>query len=113
MKTIACAFAVAVLAALVLAPTAAEACSCFPRPIPVCEEISRSSVIFVGKVLSVTTPTPRPTPSAQYNTVRFAVEEAFKGVTTSETTVETASSTAMCGYAFQVGTTYLVYGSGT
>ncbi len=82
----------------------AFACSC-SEPNPVSEDLKRSDAVFMGEVLHVRT---EQTGSA----VEFKVDRAWKGVSTENITVVTADSGASCGYNFEEGKEYLVYGLG-
>lgn len=100
--------AVAVFAAAFY-PDVAAACSCVPSPVP-CGSL-KGSTVFVGTVLSrseASVEGPGPEARAGY-AFEFAVGEAIAGITDPNVTVQTDTSTAACGYPFEVGETYLVY----
>lgn len=65
-------------------------------------------VIFTGKVIDMGSDSffiNRP--------VHFSIYRAFKGVSGNETTVYTSGSSSSCGYTFETGKEYIVYGSKT
>lgn len=88
-----------------------SACSCLMDNIQstgkkVKKAFSQSSAVFYGEVLSVT---------RQENSVRvtFKVDKSWKGLTTGEAIVSTGENSAMCGFNFEVGKTYIVYANGS
>jgi len=88
------------------APEQAHACSCaMPRSTQ--ESIDTTDVIFSGTVEDV-----RMSGEWEFE-VSMTVDEDWKGLETSERgelTVYTAKDSAACGYAFEEGEEYLVYG---
>jgi hypothetical protein len=106
MKSVVC--AVAVIAAGLAAPDAADACSC-AVPKPACEAAWTTAAIFSGRVLTVHSSQPKKGPFIPRTRVRFAVVEAFKGVSDKEIEVETGGGGGDCGYRFRQGSEYLVY----
>jgi hypothetical protein len=91
---------------LVLGGGRALACSCAPSPAPT-EALAGAHAVFLGKVLRVQGQTD---PLAQGGVrATFQVERRWKGVKTRRVNVHTWSNSAMCGYGFQKGETYLVY----
>lgn len=80
---------------------AALACSCAPLGPP---EKARDAAdaVFSGKVLAV-----RPGTSGLEVDIR--VEGTWKGVPCETVVVRTASDSAMCGYSFEEGKSYLIY----
>ncbi|MEW5840013.1 MAG: hypothetical protein AB1753_03330 [Thermoproteota archaeon] len=86
-----------------LLPTAgrAYACSCI-EPGPPAQALAESDRVFVGKVLSVES-------ANNGRTVTFEAERAWKGIDSRAVTLNTASSSASCGYDFEEGKEYLVY----
>jgi hypothetical protein len=88
------------------APQQAHACSC-AMPGSTQEEIDRTDVIFSGTVDDV-----RASGEMQFG-VTMTVNEDWKGLEASEreeVSVYTATDSAACGYGFQEGEEYLVYG---
>jgi hypothetical protein len=87
------------------------ACSCVAMPdIPIERQVkdafTKSSSVFVGKVIQVNK-------LNDYSvTVKFDVEKSWNKTFQKEISISTASDSAMCGYEFQVGKKYLVYASG-
>jgi hypothetical protein len=90
----------------------ARACSCLFEPLP--QAVSSTDYIFVGTILSRRDTPPHPSGSiSSMDPAYFAVtvERTLKGVPLSPTTVVTARESASCGYPFQEGTRYLIFGS--
>lgn len=86
------------------------ACSCQvslePLKVQVKEAFNNSTAIFSGEVASVT-------PKSEYEVaVKIKVGKSWKGAFFKEVTITTAKDSAMCGYGFEVGKTYLIYASG-
>jgi hypothetical protein len=78
------------------------ACSCMMPGTPL-ESLEQSSAVFAGTVSSVE-------PSSDLNIkVTFAVTESWKGATTTPLVISTGKDSAMCGFNFEQGKTYLVY----
>jgi hypothetical protein len=92
-------------------PAASYACSCAPPP-SVEEALQRQTAVFSGKVISISESNKFWGSSADPVSVVFEVMGAWKGVTKSEVTVNTAMSSASCGYEFKMNTEYLVYAYG-
>jgi len=95
----------------------AEACTC-AGPNPVCSSYWQHEAVFVGQVISIES-VPGEIALSNNQTfpitlrrVHLRVTEAFSGVTTAEVDVETGAGGGDCGYAFQVGSTYVVYAYG-
>jgi hypothetical protein len=100
------ALALAFLAAALLAPAAAHACSCIQPP-PPAEALEQADAVFVGTVAAID-PADGPAGFPKL-AVRFDLETVFKGDLDGEAVVETPESSAACGYTFEEGETYLVY----
>jgi hypothetical protein len=84
-------------------PAASYACSCAPPP-SVEEALQRQTAVFSGKVISISESNKFWGSSADPVSVVFEVTGAWKGVTKSEVTVNTAMSSASCGYDFKMNT---------
>jgi len=82
----------------------AAACSCAPPPPPK-QALEAAVAVFSGKVVEIK-PGDQPFAPKQ---VTFEVNRSFKGVDGGRVSVTTAADSAMCGYAFQQGKSYLVY----
>lgn len=89
-----------------LVPERAEACSCVVPPAPKVA-LAQSTAVFEGTVRGIDEHQP-----AQQAAVRFEVSRVWKGELTSRVVVSTTDMGSMCGFAFAVGTPYLVYASG-
>lgn len=100
-------FAVVAIGSLLFARQAA-ACSCVGRR-PACEAFWDPGAVFAGKVVSIESRAGDGVQTFDNRRVRFEVVEAFRGVTTATVDVFTGSGGGDCGYAFVVGTSYLVY----
>ncbi len=94
--------AVAVL--LAIAPATAFACSCSPPP-PVRQALREAHAVFAGRCVAG-----RLLPDGDTAEFTFEVQRVWKGIGgTKRVTVTTPSNSGMCGYAFQIGTAYIVY----
>jgi hypothetical protein len=84
----------------------AKACSCI-RQTPA-EGFADAEAVFSGRIAEV-----KPNPDSERGGFVITIEvlEAWKGVTEPIVKVSTAANSAICGYAFQVGRSYLVYAS--
>jgi hypothetical protein len=87
---------------LVAAPQAAYACSCMAPGTPQAE-LNKSAAVFSGTVVSVNPPAD----GSRY--VMFDVDQAWKGVTTSNVAISTPQDSAMCGIDFVEDKQYIVY----
>jgi hypothetical protein len=104
MNLLAVAVVACVIGSLALAGSPAFACSC-SKPNPVSEELEQSDAVFMGEASQVKR-------DQTGITVEFKVSKAWKGVFTERVAVVTADSGASCGYSFEEGKEYLVYGLG-
>ena len=81
------------------------ACSCAPPPEPK-KALADAAAVFVGKVTEVKRT------GDQFSGKLFATFEVattYKGVKTKTVEVGTAGNSAMCGYGFAKGESYIVY----
>ena len=92
-------------AALLLAPSRADACSCVVGA-PLCETYWKTPIVFAGQVVSIDNVQPQGD-SYRWRRVRFRVDSGFRGRSVTE--VYTGSGGGDCGYNFVVGEKYLVY----
>jgi hypothetical protein len=89
-------------------------CSCVPEDISltpgkrVKRAVESAGAVFSAKVVAVKID------DSENQQITFTVEvvKVWKGRTPRFTTVSTGSNSAMCGYAFSVGETYLIYAGG-
>jgi MYXO-CTERM domain-containing protein len=99
---------VAALTALcAFAPARARACSCMQQSQR--DAFEQAVAVFEGHVLEV-----KPSaiePDVGNVTVRLKVVQAWKGTESEEVVLGTPANSAMCGYAFAAGQSYLVYAS--
>jgi hypothetical protein len=87
------------------------ACTCVAEPLS--QAVSRADYIFLGTVLLRQDPPPNPSGvMSSMDPVYFhvAVERTLKGELPSPAIVVTARESASCGYPFQRGTRYLIFG---
>ena len=96
---------------LVLAAAeSAYACSCArnlkPLKAQVKDAYTSSTAIFSGEVISIT-------PKSEHEiAVKLKVGKSWKGKLAEEITITTPINSAMCGYGFEAGKSYLVYAAG-
>ena len=88
------------------------ACSCLVTPEPLKKQIQNAfagaDVIFSGEVVEI-----KDSASDNYSLiVKFKVAKYWKGGPQTEITITTAKDSAMCGFNFETGKTYLVYAFG-
>ena len=69
--------------------------------------LKQAGAVFEGKVLGIAA-----TPETHRVTARFEVLRVWKGELTARTEVTTIDVGSMCGFAFTVGDSYLVYADG-
>jgi hypothetical protein len=93
-----------IFSVLLAAPQAAYACSCMAAGSPK-ESLEQSAAVFIGTVESVG----EPQDGSRF--VLFDVRNAWKGVATSNIAVTTPQDSAMCGFNFEQGKSYVVYAS--
>lgn len=87
-----------------------RACSCLQPPAP-SVAAEESDLVFSGRVLSIEKSDP--TDFFSFLDVEFEVIEAFKGTEeSSRVRILTGPDSAVCGYRFEHGNSYLVYARG-
>ncbi len=101
-----------IFAFLIFTNIDAYACSCFPRgDEPLKQQVNKakndSQTVFSGKVLEVIRK-----PGNFQVIVKLRVENLWKGNVSRQITVLTGADSALCGYNFEVGKSYLIYASG-
>jgi hypothetical protein len=69
---------------------------------------AESQAVFSGTVLEIVH-----VPGNHYVTVKFNVDMSWKGPGAEEINIVTGSGGGDCGYHFDIGTTYLVYATGS
>jgi hypothetical protein len=111
LKTVSC-YAAIILLVVLLGHTDIQACSCARPPLP-CEAYGRASAVFLGLVVDSVQQksVDRDGVTTVYDvgTIRFAVQESFKGITTREVEIHSGTGGGDCGYWFLRGQVYLVY----
>ena len=90
-----------------MAPARSYACSC-AGPRAVKDALQDADAVFTGKVLTVSSASVGP--SWHPTRVLFEVQSVWKGPGTKQVTIYTGSGGGDCGYSFDVGQHYLVYG---
>lgn len=96
-------------AALVLAPTQAQACSCVEAPPPV-EYAREVGLVFEGELVSVEDIPPSSQYDLQSKAYTFEVTRSFKGEPGAQVRVMSAASGAACGRSYgDPGDAWLVY----
>jgi hypothetical protein len=99
---------------LVLVEDRAQACTCdLPEAnLTLKEQVNRarkeSRAVFIGEVIEVIRK-----PENYFVTVKFRVENSWKGRVAKEITLSTGQGGGDCGYKFEVGGRYLVYAYGS
>lgn len=93
-----------------LSPQPAHACSCLVMDLE--ESIDQAAAIFEGRVVSIEKAEGSEEGPIMLR-VTFDVVRSFKGKVPEELTLRTADNSAACGYAFEKGTSYLVYAHDT
>ncbi|MGB3614686.1 MAG: hypothetical protein WBA10_12910 [Elainellaceae cyanobacterium] len=83
-------------------PQPAYGCSC-RRPAPLDVALADSAAVFAGTVVGIDVTNPA------YMTVTLDVGETWKGMLSQTIHVQTAPTSAICGYHFEQGEAYLVY----
>ncbi|HEX8286488.1 MAG TPA: hypothetical protein VF556_00745 [Pyrinomonadaceae bacterium] len=99
----------AVLAFLIFTNTEIHACSCFnPDNETLTQKVNKakndSQAVFTGRVLEVIQK-----PEKHQIIVKLKAEKSWKGSVSRQITIVTASNSALCGYNFEVGKSYLIY----
>jgi len=84
------------------------ACTCAPPGTPT-EELQKSDAVFIGTVIDLTPVNRDQSGMFLFHKVKLEVKSYWKGVNLGEVTVTTAAQSGMCGFAFEQGSTYLVY----
>ena len=109
MRSIIFAFAF-VIVGFLFSPVAAEACSCITLG-PPCQSYWNTPIVFSGRVVEIKNPevVENQFPVYQKKIVRFAVSQAFRGVSGTTMEVATGMGGGDCGYDFKPNESYLVY----
>lgn len=96
------------IAALMVQPNCAYACSCVAPGTPA-EELAKSDAVFLGRVVDVKAPTGPIDDSSDVTMVTFETSQVWKGQITQTQTLTTPGSSASCGVTFTPGQEYVVY----
>jgi len=92
-----------VLVVVFFKPIPTAACSCIMPP-PADVALSEATVVFSGEVVEF-----NKSNRDNGKTVHFKVQEAWKGIDSTNISVFTGNDSASCGIDFTVGNEYLVY----
>ncbi|RRR75111.1 MAG: hypothetical protein EI684_05510 [Candidatus Viridilinea halotolerans] len=95
----------ALLAALLVLPRAALACTCGPELSPL-EAHAQATLVFVGRVSAMIG---NPADEGASQLVTFEVQAFWKGEEQPQVTLLTPSASVNCGYVFERGSDYVVY----
>ncbi len=104
------------VAILACSPVAALACSCAHYGVPLCQIFWNADAVFVGQVLTIETITipmeaGNSTIQVQRRVMRFKVSKTYRGNVGAETLVQTGIGGGDCGYRFETGRNYVVFGN--
>jgi len=99
-------FFVTIAGCVLLNVDPAEACSCAPPPSPCAIAQQSDSIVFVGRPTAATSVNDRGEETVRFT---FAVDERIVGDPTSVIEIQTPRDEGLCGFPFQLGTSYLVY----
>lgn len=95
---------------------AGESYACFCKPLwktplkkMIADSKNKADAVFVGEVVSIHSSDIDAENARRIIYVKFAVERAWKGVSTIFVEVATAHDGAMCGFAFSMDKKYIVY----
>ncbi len=99
-----------------ISPVLVEACSCVGSG-PPCQSFWNTDAVFSGQVTEIKDATIKTVSKDGDNrdftfpkrTVRFAVNESFRGIEERTIELETGMGGGDCGFAFETGQSYLVY----
>ena len=100
--------AIIVVVALQASAGRTYACSCVP-PRPPLEALARADSVFSGEVVSMKEPRGLMVSSTDPITVEFRVNAVWKGEMHETMFIETAWSSASCGFEFALNERYIVY----
>lgn len=102
---------VLLLLAATVAITPGTACACSCAPLKPAEQVKQATTVFTGTVVAshqVKGDPLGPNPPIVHT---FRADQVYKGGTGAEYRVVTNADSAACGYAFAVGSRYLVFAS--
>ncbi|MDQ3714277.1 MAG: hypothetical protein M3388_18960, partial [Acidobacteriota bacterium] len=95
---------------ILFSPAIVAACSCISSG-PPCQSYWNTPIVFSGRVVEITTPKSAEElyPKFPEKTIRFAVNQAFRGISGTTVEVVTGMGGGDCGYDFELNENYLVY----
>ena len=99
-------FLIIVVAVFLWRPTDAAACSCVMPP-PPDQALNDASAVFSGEVIDISDNVK--IINGYGKTIRFQVDESWKGIEDGEVAINTGNGGGDCGFEFEVGKSYLVY----
>ncbi len=94
------------LAALLVTPRAARACTCI-ADVPLCQSFWQTDAVFTGEVLSFEPANPDQPFSRRV--ARIRIERTWRGAVEGVVDVITGAGGGDCGYSFRAGIKYVVY----
>src|SRR5689334_10779711 len=105
-------FRIPLLLAVCFNPATAAACSCFGGT-PICQSFWATDAVFAGTVVGIDQTTREMGAGfpVSRRLVRFQVSKSYRGNVGSAAMVETGMGGGDCGYHFEPGHAYLVFGS--
>lgn len=84
----------------------ANACSCVDQKIPLSEILANTDLVFTGKVIKKSK---EKFIASEFYDVEFVLSENYKGKLGKHVIVKTGTDSAMCGFPFEEGESYLVF----
>ncbi len=88
---------------MIAAASPVHSCDCVPIP-PPAQAFEQADAVLMGRVIDI-----QEEPASYSLTVRISATEVWKGKKDLTAEIITASNSAMCGFYFQKGKTYLIY----
>lgn len=101
-----------IFAFLLFTNAEASACSCLPfGDESITQQVRRAKndarVVFTGKVLGVVRK-----PGNSSVIVKFRADKSWKGNVSRRISISTGADSALCGFNFEIGKSYLIYAQG-
>ncbi len=84
----------------------ANACSCVDQKLPMSETLAQNDFVFTGKVIKKSK---EQLVGSIFYDVEFQLTETYKGKLGAHAVVKTGKDSAMCGFPFEEGESYLVF----
>ncbi|WOV88525.1 hypothetical protein QWT69_05265 [Sporosarcina oncorhynchi] len=99
-------FLIIVVTVFLWRPIDAAACSCVMPPPPE-QALNDATAVFSGEVIDISDNVK--VINGYGKTIRFKVDESWKGIDNGEVAINTGHGGGDCGFQFEVGQSYLVY----